>query len=93
MLKVPLEVLPVSDEEAVGTVGDVWLLIPEAVSTRFVEGLCEPAVRADLCKGLTLGLFVTKDTALMCVLLGSFLGLNLRFLLAEGLLPLSLSSS
>ena len=90
MLKVPLEVLPVSDEAAVGTVGDVWLLIPEVVGTRFVEGLGELAVCVDLRKGLTLGLFVMKETALMCVLLGSFFGLKLRFLLAEGLLPLSL---
>ena len=93
MLKAPLGVLPVSDEAAVGTAGVVWLLIPEAVGTRFVEGLSELAVRVDLRKGLTLGLFVTKETALICVLLLSLFGLSLHFLLAEGLLPLSLSSS
>ena len=55
MLKAPLGVLPVSDEAAVGTAGVVWLLIPEAVGVRFVEGLGELAVRVDLRKGLTLG--------------------------------------
>ena len=93
MLKVPLEVVPVSDEVAVGTAGDVWLLIPEAVGTRFIEGLSKLAVRVDLRRGLTLGFFVTKETALMRVLLGSLFGLSLHFLLAKGLLPLSLSSS
>ena len=93
VLKAPLGVLPVSDEAAVGTAGVVWLLTPEAVCTLFVEGLSELAVHVDLRKGLTLGLFVMKETALIRMLLGSVFGLSLRFLLPEGLLPLSLSSS
>ena len=93
VLKAPLGVLPVSDEAAVSTAGVVWLLVPEAVGARFVEGLGELAVHVDLRKGLTLGLFVTKETALIRVLLGSLFGLSLRFLLADGLLPLSFSSS
>ena len=93
MVKVPFEIFPASDEAAVDTGGDVMLLIPEVVGTWFVEGLCEFAVRVDLRKGQTLGLFVLKESALMCKLLGSIFGLEFRFLLAAGLLPLSLCSS
>ena len=93
MVKVPFEVFPASDEAAVDTGGDVRLIIPEVVGTWFVEGLGEFPVRVDLRKGQILGLFVLKETALMRVLLGSFFGLKLCFLLAEGLLPLLLCSS
>ena len=93
MVKVPFEVFPASDEAAVNTGGDVRLIIPEVVGTWFVEGLGEFAVQVDLRKGQTLGLFVLKETALMCVLLSSFFGLKLHFLLADRLLPLSLCSS
>ena len=55
----------VSDEVAVSTGGDVMLPVPEVVSTWFVEGLCEFAVRVDLCKSQTLGFFVLKESALM----------------------------
>ena len=78
-----------SDEVAVDTGSDVVLPVPEVVGTWFVEGLCEFAVRVDLRKGQTLGLFVLKESPLMRELLGSLFG----FLLGEGLLPLSLCSS
>ena len=93
MVKVPCEIFPASDEAAVDTGGDVLLLIPEVVGTWFVGGLCEFADREDLSKGRTLGPFVLKESALMCELLSSILGLEFRFLLAEGLFPLSLCSS
>ena len=93
MVKVPFEVFLASDEAAADTGGDVRLLIPEVVGTWFAEGLCEFAVRLDLHKGWTLGLFVLKESALMRVLLSSFFGLKFHFLLAEGLFPLSLCSS
>ena len=82
-----------SDEAVVDTGGDVVLPVPEVVGTWFVEGLCEFAVRVDLRKGQTLGLFVLKESALIRELLGSLFGLEFRFLLGEGLLPLSLCSS
>ena len=50
----------VSDEAAVDAGGDVVLPVPEVVGTWFVEGLCEFAVRVDLHKGRTLGLFNTE---------------------------------
>ena len=93
VVKVPFEVFPASDEVVVDTGGDVRILVPEVVGTWFVEGLCEFAVRIDLHKDRTLGLFVLKESALMHVLLSSFFGLKFHFLLAEGLLPLSLCSS
>ena len=93
MVKVPFEIFPASDEAAVDTGGDVMLLIPEVVGTWFVEGLCEFAVRVDLRKGQTLGLFVLKESALMHELLSSLFGLEFRFLLGEGLLPLSICLS
>ena len=92
-MKVPFEVFPASDEAAVDAGGDVMLLIPEVVGTWFVGGLCEFADRVDLHKGQTLRLFVLKESALMRELLGSILGLEFRFLLEEGLFPLSLCSS
>ena len=93
MVKVPFEVFPASDEAAVSTGGNVMLPVPEIAGTWFVEGLCEFAVRVDLRKSQTLGLSVLKESALKRELLGSLFGLEFRFLLDEGLPPLSLCSS
>ena len=82
-----------SDEAAVNAGGDVVLPVPEVAGTWFVEGHCEFAVRVDLHRGWTLGLFVLKESALMRELLGSLFGLEVHFLLGEGPLPLSLCLS